>query len=529
MKIAVDAMGGDFGPAVVVEGAVAASHEFGLASVLVGDKTAIEREITRLKAQDLPLTVRHASQVVGMAEPPSNALRRKRASSLRVAAELVKDGECGAIVSAGNTGAAMAISMYVMGVLPGVDRPAIAAPLPSLSGYTVLIDAGANVDPKPRHLFQFAVMGHVYSRDIVGKDNPRVGLLSVGVEEGKGNELTKEAYEGLRGSSLNFIGNIEGRDIYNGRCDVVVTDGFTGNVCLKVSESLAEMLTEMIRQEVGRDILSLAGAALSKRAFARMKKRVDYTEMGGAPLLGINGASIICHGASPVKAIKNAVRVAAEWVTSGVNEHIKTALEAETELAEGRERMVETSDEWIVQRTGIRERHIADEREAASDLALKAAQQALERAQVEPGEIDLIVLGTTTGDMAFPTTANIVQHQLGCKNAGSMDVYAACSGSIYSLSIGAQYVQTGKYKTVLCVGAECLSRITDYTDRGTCILLADAAGAAVVRASEGDAGILDTDLYSDGRYGDLLLQPAGGSRHPATHETVDKRMHYPRR
>lgn len=192
------------------------------------------------------------------------------------------------------------------------------------------------------------------------------------------------------------------------------------------------------------------------------------------------------------------------------------------------ERMVDTSDEWIVQRTGIRERHIVDEGEATSDLAIRAAQQALERAQVEPGEIDLIVLGTTTGDMAFPTTANIVQHRLGCRNAGSMDVYAACSGSIYSLSIGSQYIQTGKYKTVLCVGAECLSRITDYTDRGTCIILADAAGAVVLRASDGDAGILDTDLYSEGRYGDLLMQPAGGSRNPATHETVDKRMHYAR-
>ncbi len=337
MKIAIDAMGGDFGPAVVVEGAVSACREFGLASVLVGERAAIEREIVRLKAQDLPITVRHASQVVGMAESPSQALRRKRDSSLRVAAELVKEGQCSALVSAGNTGAAMAIGMFVLGVLPGVDRPAIAAAMPSLGGYTILIDAGANVEPKPRHLFQFAVMGHVYSRDIIGKDNPRVGLLSVGEEEGKGNELTKEAFEELRGSSLNFIGNVEGRDIFNGRCDVVVTDGFTGNVCLKVAESLAEMLTAMIREELTRDMLSIAGAALSKRAFARIKKRVDYTEMGGAPLLGINGASIICHGASPVKAIKNAVRVAAEWVRNDVNEHIKTALEAEAVLAEGRE------------------------------------------------------------------------------------------------------------------------------------------------------------------------------------------------
>ncbi len=192
------------------------------------------------------------------------------------------------------------------------------------------------------------------------------------------------------------------------------------------------------------------------------------------------------------------------------------------------EKMVETSDEWIVQRTGIRERHIADESEATSDLAIRAAQQALERAQVEPEEVDFIVVGTTTGDMAFPTTGNILQHQLGCRSAGSVDIYAACSGSIYSLSIGSQYIQTGKYRTVLCIGAECLSKITDYTDRGTCILLADAAGAAVLRASDGESGIIDTDLYSDGRYGDLLIQPAGGSRNPATHETVDRRMHYAR-
>ncbi len=190
------------------------------------------------------------------------------------------------------------------------------------------------------------------------------------------------------------------------------------------------------------------------------------------------------------------------------------------------ERMVDTSDEWIVQRTGIRERHVVAEGEAASDLALPAARQALERAGVAAEEIDLIVVGTTTGDMAFPTTANVLQHKLGCRNAGSMDVYAACAGSIYSLSVGAQYIQSGKYRTVLCVGSECLSRITDYTDRGTCILLADAAGAAVLRPSDGEAGIIDTDLYSDGRYGDLLIQPGGGSRHPATHETVDKRLHY---
>jgi glycerol-3-phosphate acyltransferase PlsX len=328
VKIAVDAMGGDHGPAVVVEGAVAAVREFGATVVLVGDKAAIERELSRLDAP-AGTEIRHASQVVGMGESPSQALRRKRDSSLRIAAELVRDGEASAFISAGNTGAAMAVAMFVVGVLRGVDRPAIAAVLPNLKGHSVLLDVGANVDPKPWHLFQFAVMGNVYARDILGIDRPRVGLLSVGEEEGKGNELTKETYEQLKDSTLNFLGNVEGRDIYNGHCDVVVTDGFTGNVALKISESLAEMVSAMIREELMRDLRSKVGAALSAPAFARFKRRVDYAEMGGAPLLGIDGGAVICHGSSPVKAIKNAVRVAGEWAKAGLNEHIKAALENE--------------------------------------------------------------------------------------------------------------------------------------------------------------------------------------------------------
>jgi glycerol-3-phosphate acyltransferase PlsX len=329
MKIAVDAMGGDHGPAVVVEGAIAAVREFGASVILVGDREAVEGEIRRLGAESLGLEVRHASEVVGMAESPSLALRRKRDSSLRVAAELVRDGKASAFISAGNTGAALAISMFVIGVLRGIDRPAIAAVLPSLRGFAVLIDAGANVTPKAWHLFQFAIMGHVYARDILGLERPRVGLLSVGEEEGKGNDLTRETYDLLKESRLNFIGNIEGRDVYNGSCDVIVTDGFTGNVALKISESLAEMVGAMIKEELTRDLRSKVGAALAVPAFGRFRKRVDYTEMGGAPLLGIDGAAIICHGASPVKAIKNAVRVAAEWAKAGLNEHIKAALEAE--------------------------------------------------------------------------------------------------------------------------------------------------------------------------------------------------------
>jgi glycerol-3-phosphate acyltransferase PlsX len=322
-------MGGDHGPAVVVEGAATAVREFGASVILVGDRDAIEREMSRLAVGHLGIEIRHASQVVGMAETPSVALRRKRDSSLRIAAELVRDGHASAFVSAGNTGAAMAIAMFVIGVLRGIDRPAIAAVLPSLKRYTVLLDVGANVAAKPWHLFQYAIMGHVYARGILGVDRPRVGLLSVGEEEGKGNDLTKEAYDQLKESSLNFVGNVEGRDIYNGSCDVVVTDGFTGNVALKISESLAEMLGAMIKEELARDFRSRMGAALAMPAFARFRRRVDYTEMGGAPLLGIDGAAIICHGASPVKAIKNAVRVAGEWAKAGLNEHIKAALEAE--------------------------------------------------------------------------------------------------------------------------------------------------------------------------------------------------------
>jgi glycerol-3-phosphate acyltransferase PlsX len=329
MKIAVDAMGGDHGPAVVVEGVIAAVRELGASVVLVGDSALIERELERLGATGTGIEVRHASQVVGMAETPSHALRRKRDSSLRVSAELVRDGKAAAFVSAGNTGAAMAISMFVIGVLRGIDRPAIAAVLPSVKKFSVLLDVGANIDPKPWHLFQFAIMGNVYARDILGIERPRVGLLSVGAEEGKGNELTKEAYEQLKESSLNFVGNVEGRDIYNGHCDVVVADGFTGNVALKISESLAEMLGSMIKEELSRDLRSRLGAALAMPAFQRFRRRVDYTEMGGAPLLGIDGAAIICHGSSPSKAIKNAVRVAAEWANAGLNEHIKAALEAE--------------------------------------------------------------------------------------------------------------------------------------------------------------------------------------------------------
>jgi glycerol-3-phosphate acyltransferase PlsX len=329
VKIAVDAMGGDVGPPVTVEGAVAAARDHGLEIVLVGDKAAVERELGRHSTQGLAIAVRHASQVVAMDEPPSQALRRKRDSSMRVAAELVRDGEAAAFISAGNTGAAMAIALFTLGALTGVDRPAIAVVLPNLKGRTILLDAGANVDPKPRHLVQYALMGHVYARDILGVQAPRVGLLSVGEEEGKGNELVREVFKTLEALPLNFVGNVEGRDLYSGTVDVVVTDGFTGNVALKISESLAEMIVHLIREELTRTPLAKLGALLVRPAFRRFWKRVDYNEFGGAPLLGLNGACIISHGASPPRAVKNAIRVAAEWVRTDVNAHIRAALAGE--------------------------------------------------------------------------------------------------------------------------------------------------------------------------------------------------------
>jgi glycerol-3-phosphate acyltransferase PlsX len=326
MRVAVDAMGGDVGPTVNVEGAVGAARDYQLEVVLVGDEATIERELARHRARDLPITIRHASQRVEMGEPPSHALRRKRDSSMRVAAELVRDGEASAFVSAGNTGAAMAIAMFTLGVLPGVDRPAIAVVLPNLRARTVLLDAGANIDPKPWHLVQYAVMGHVYAHYILGVADPRVGLLSVGAEEGKGNELVREVFRTLEGMPLNFVGNVEGRDMYNGSVDVVVTDGFTGNVALKISESLADMIIHLIREELTRTASAKLGALLVRPAFRRFWRRVDYNELGGAPLLGINGACIISHGASPPRAVKNAIRVASEWVRTDVNARIRQAL-----------------------------------------------------------------------------------------------------------------------------------------------------------------------------------------------------------
>lgn len=332
MRIAVDAMGGDHAPEAVVDGAVQAAREYGTHVILVGDREVIHDLLKRHGAADLPVTVRHASEVVGMQESPSHALRRKRDSSIRVAFDLVKAGEARAAVSAGNSGAAMAIAMLVLGRLPGVERPCIAAVLPTLSGSTVLLDVGANVDCKPIHLVQFAIMGEVFCRYVLQVERPRVGVLSNGEEESKGTELTRSAHQALKHSSLHYVGYMEGRDIFPGRADVVVTDGFTGNAVLKTAEGLAHAMGQMLKEELGRTLLSKIGYLLARGAFRKIRNRLDYAETGGAPLLGVNGVGIVSHGSSDARAIKNAIRVAHEFAERRVNLHMMQVLEKNQDL-----------------------------------------------------------------------------------------------------------------------------------------------------------------------------------------------------
>jgi glycerol-3-phosphate acyltransferase PlsX len=326
MRIAVDAMGGDNAPAVEVEGAVAAAKEFGIRVTLVGDADKVKLELAKHNCKGLDIEVKHASEVVGMHDSASDAVRKKKDSSIRVAYELVKNGEAMAVVSAGNSGATMAAGMFVLKRLKGIDRPAIAQIFPTLHGKTLVLDVGGNVDCKSLHLVQFAVMGEVYARFIMGVNSPAIGLLSNGEEDSKGNDLTRETSSILKNMALNYSGYVEGRDIFNGKVDVVVCDGFVGNVVLKLSEGLAEAVGKMLKAEIKSSFLSQIGYFLSRKAFINFKKKVDYAEYGGAPLLGINGVGMICHGGSNAKAIKNAIRFANEYVLKGVNERMAEKL-----------------------------------------------------------------------------------------------------------------------------------------------------------------------------------------------------------
>jgi phosphate acyltransferase len=336
ITIALDAMGGDHAPRAEVEGAILAARELGVRVLLVGIEATVRQEIARHRHRNLPLEIVAASEVVTMQDSPSQAFRRKKDSSLHVAAKLVRDGRADAFVSAGNTGAVMTVARFVLGTLPSVDRPALAAAFPNMKEkVSIILDVGANVDSKPVQIEQFAVMGEIYYRTIWGVRRPRVALLSIGEEEMKGNELTREAAALLKQTSLNFVGNVEGRDVFRGDVDVIVCDGFIGNVALKISEGLVEHIGGILKRAIKSSLKSQLGYALSKSAFDDFRKRTDYSEYGGAPLLGVRGITIIGHGRSNANAIKNAIRVANELCRSRVNEKIEQELSARTLAARG--------------------------------------------------------------------------------------------------------------------------------------------------------------------------------------------------
>jgi len=326
LTIAVDAMGGDHAPKPEVDGAIRASKSLGVRVILVGREDVVRRELESHEGyRSLPIEIHHASEQITMNDSAAKAVRAKRDSSLRVASRLVRDNCAQGFVSAGNTGAVMATAKMVQGVVSGVDRPAVAGVFPTLSGSpVVMVDVGANVDCSPSMLAQFAIMGEIYSRVILHRENPRVGLLSIGEEEHKGNDMTRAAMPLLKSLPINFNGNVEGRDIYSGRADVIVCDGFIGNVALKVSEGLVDMIKAMLQESLEKTITRKLGYVLSKAAFTDFKRRVDYSEYGGAPLLGVKGGCIICHGRSNANAIKNAIRVAAEFSSGKINQRIES-------------------------------------------------------------------------------------------------------------------------------------------------------------------------------------------------------------
>jgi phosphate acyltransferase len=334
ITIALDAMGGDHAPRAEVEGAILAARELGVRLLLVGVEATVRQELNRHRHRNLPIEVVNATEVITMSDSPSQAFRRKKDSSVHVAAKLVRDGKADALVSMGNTGAVMTVARFVLGTLKSVDRPALAAAFPNMKEkVTVILDVGANVDSKAVQIEQFAVMGEIYYRTIFGVKRPRVALLSIGEEEMKGNELTREASSRLKQTSLNFVGNVEGRDVFRGNVDVIVCDGFIGNVALKISEGLVEHIGGMLKKAIKSRLTSQLGYVLSKSAFDDFRRRTDYSEYGGAPLLGVRGITIIGHGRSNPIAIKNAIRVASELCRSHVNEKIEQEVSAAAAVA----------------------------------------------------------------------------------------------------------------------------------------------------------------------------------------------------
>ena len=328
VTIAVDAMGGDKAPVPEIAGAIHAAREYGHRVLLVGDKDTIKHGLQGHEdLEDLAIEIVHATERITMDDHAAKAARGKRDSSMHVCARLVRSGEADGFISAGNTGACMAVAKTILGKVPGVDRPALTGVFPTHKGTpVVVVDVGANVDCEPEMLRQFGLMGEAYSRLVLKTKRPRVGLLSIGEEEHKGNALTRDATPLLKSLAMNFIGNVEGRDLFSGHVDVIVCDGFVGNVALKVSEGLSEMIRQMLRESLEATVTRKIGYALSRSAYKEFKKRVDYAEYGGAPLLGVKGVCIICHGRSDSNAIKNAIRVAADFASSNMNQRIEEEL-----------------------------------------------------------------------------------------------------------------------------------------------------------------------------------------------------------
>ncbi len=336
--IAVDAMGGDFGPSVVVRGALDAFRTDDFKLFLVGREPEIRAELAAAGipkgVADGDVEVVHAEQVIAMEDKPSDALRRKKSSSIQVAFRLVKEGRAQGVVSAGNSGATLACGMFILGRIKGIDRPALAGILPTEKKPMVLIDVGANVDCKPHNLVQFALMADVLARCVLDVSNPRVGLMSIGEEEGKGNSQVKLAFDLLRKSSLNFVGNVEGRDVFTGDVDVVICDGFVGNVVLKLSEGLAVSLGRLLKRELLSGLWSRFGCIFASRALRRFSRRIDYAEYGGAPLLGLKAITIVCHGSSNARALSSAMHMAATFIRNRSNDQLLQELSVNSDLVQ---------------------------------------------------------------------------------------------------------------------------------------------------------------------------------------------------
>ncbi len=525
MRIAIDAMGGDHAPGEIVAGCLAAAEAFSDTHLLVvGQEAAIRAALTRPAPPNFEIVP--ADDVIAMDDDPAKSIRRKPDSSLVRSARLVADGEAQAVFSAGNTGAVTAAAMLTIGRLPGVFRPGIATVLPTAAGSAIVCDVGASVDSKAEWVVQFGVMASIYAEEVEGRRTPRVGLLNIGEEASKGDKTTKRAHELFADAGVNWIGNVDGKDTFRGVADVIACDGFHGNLLLKVAEGAAEFFIDLTKQSIASTAISKFGGLLIRPAMRGMKQRIDYSEYGGAFLLGIKGLVVIGHGRSSQKAITSAIsrtregvrhRLVSDSARASADPPPSPAGRAPSriwQLAERRmgsgdtmqgqavgilgagfavpgkrvtnddlARTIETSDEWIRTRTGIVSRHILANGDQTSDLATLAAERAIADAGIDRDAIDAVIVATVSADMPFPNSANLVQHRLGLRRGPAFDLSAACAGYIYALDTAAAMIQTGRAGTVLVVGADALSKMLDWTDRSTCVLFGDGAGATVVGRS----------------------------------------------